>query len=319
MLKKILFVFFIFSYNFAHAYVTDKINSGDTLETIARRNIDKVRIKYGTRLNDYEKDLKKWNPLITDWENPPKNQLIYVDYPYAHYLQGSTWAPLLGANEDTSEYNQKFSLIGFYASSFGNYTEVTNEQTVKSGQNFPVTLGLGFSATNENMEHLVLGSFYWAQSSKGNVTGNSQASTSSFSIPGEVGGNLYYQYYLKENSLGIYSGYDYEKLNTYNTDQIITGSPVVNVSNNLHYGTIGLSKGFSLFDYKMNLKASASKIFTSTTTGTKALTGTKYIVYYTYRPEGRFNFNVFYKHHELSGTTKLSIDRIGFSIGIIIF
>ncbi|MDD4976191.1 MAG: hypothetical protein PHY93_17675 [Bacteriovorax sp.] len=239
-------------------------------------------------------------------------------------MQGLTWSPslekILDMDEGESEFNQKFSLNAFYASSFGTYKEITSEQTASSGQNFPVTLGLGFSSTNEQKEHFIVGSAYWAQASKGIVTGgNSTSTTSNFSIPGEIGFNLYYQYYLKENLLGIYSGYDFEKLNTFNTSEMFSGSSVENIDNKIHYGTLGVSQGFSLFDLKMNLKASISKTLASSTSGTKAFSGYKYILFYTVKPEGRFSFNVFYKHHELKGPTQLSIDRIGFSIGILVF
>lgn len=317
-MKSFLILFF-FSVNIAYAYVSDKIGSGDTIETIAKRNIDRVRIKYGKRYKDYEEDIKKWNPKITDWKHPPENQLIYVDYPYNHYVQGSTYTPVLGKNEEESEFEQKFSLSAFYASSFGTYKEKTPEQTVNSGQNFPVTLGLGFSSTNEQKEHFIIGSAYFAQSSKGKVTGNSTSTTSDFSIPGEMGFNLYYQHYMKERWLGIYSGYDFEKLNTFNTNEIVSGMPVVNIDNKIHYATVGLSQGFSLLDLKMNIKASVSKTIASTTSGSKSLTGMKYILFYTVKPEGRFSFNMFYKHHELNGPTQLSIDRIGFSVGVLVF
>ncbi len=316
---KLFFILLLLSVNIAHAYVSDKVINGDTIESIARRNIDRVRIKYGESYKKYEEDIKKWNPQITDWKHPPKNQLIYVDYPYDVYATGSTWTQSLGMAEEESEFDQKFSLSAFYASSFGAYKEKTSEQTVNSGQNFPVTLGLGFSSTNDEKEHFVLGSFYWAQSSKGNVTGNSTSPTSDFSIPGEMGFNLYYQYYMKENSLGIYSGYDFEKLNTFNTSEIVSGMPVVNVDNKIHYATVGLSQGFSILNLKMNVKASVSKTIASTTTGSKSLTGMKYILFYTIKPEGRFSFNMFYKHHELKGPTQLSIDRIGFSVGVLVF
>jgi len=205
----------------------------------------------------------------------------------------------------------------FYASSFGTYKEITSEQTVTSGQNFPVTFGVGFSSADEQKKHFIFGSAYWAQASKGSVKGNSESATQEFSIPGEVGGNLYYQYYFKENSLGIYSGYDYEKLNTFNTDQLVSGASIVNIDNQLHYATLGATQGFSLFNLKMNIKASVSKTIASSTSGSKSLTGMKYIFFYTYKPEGRFNFNVFYKHHSLKGPTDLSIDRIGISVGFL--
>lgn len=316
---KLFLIFFLLIFaNLSFAYEVDKINAGDNLEKVARRNLGRVWMKYSDP-KEYAKDIKKWNPKIVDWNNPPNNQIIYVDYPYDVYAAGTTWAPALGLYEEPNEFNRKLSFSAFYASSFGTYKEITSEQTVNSGQNFPVTLGLGFSSTNDEKEHFILGSAYWAQSSKGKVTGNSTSATSEFSIPGEVGFNLYYQYYLKESSLGIYSGYDFEKLNTFNTSEIVSGSPVVNVDNKIHYVTIGLSQGFSILDLKMNVKASLSKTIASTTTGSKSLTGMKYILFYTVKPEGRFSFNVFYKHHELKGPTQLSIDRIGFSVGVLVF
>lgn len=294
ILKYILLYFFII--NSLQATELDKIVRGDTLEIIAKRNVGRVQTEYGKDYKKYAKDLKEWNSDITDWNNPPLGQLIYVDSP--------------------ALFNYKISLYGFYAASFGSYSEITGEQTVKSGQNFPVTFGLGFNATNQERVHTILGSFYWAQSSKGNVTGNSDAAISTFTIPGEKGANLYYQYFIKEGSFGIYTGYDFEKLNTFNTDKLMTGSQIENIDNNIHYLTVGMSKRFTVYNFKMNLKASVSKTLASSTSGSKALTGTKYIVYYTYSPAGRFNFSVFYKHHSLKGPTELSIARIGFSIGL---
>lgn len=305
----------------AHAYEVDKVKSGDTAVSIAKRNINRVWMKYGNNYSDYAKDIKKWNPEISDWEHPPKNQLIYVDYPYAPHAAGSTWAPALGLEEEEGdEFTQRFSLGVFYASSFGSYTEQVNEQSITSGQNFPVTIGVGGSyATTDEKKDFVVGSLYWAQSSKGNVTGNAGTPNSEMSIPGEVGFNIYYQRYLKDRLLGIYSGYDFEKLNTFNTDQVVNGLPIANVDNKIHYATIGVTKGFTFFDLNTNLKASFSKTIASSTSGTKSLSGYKYILFYTYKPEGRFNFNVFFKHHSLTGPTELSINRIGFTVGISIF
>lgn len=304
-----------------HAYEIDVIKSGDNLESIAKRNIHRVSIKYGKNYKDYAEDIKKWNPKITDWAHPSKDQQIYVDFPYDHYVSGSTWTPPLGleSSEGSDEFDQKLSLSIFYASSFGTYSENINDQSITSGQNFPVTLGLGFSSTNNEMKHFVVGSFYWAQASSGNVKDSSGTSDTSLSIPGEIGGNLYYQNYLREQKVALYGGYDFEKLNTFNTDQVIEGAAIGNVDNKIHYATLGLSKGFSLFDLNMNIKASFSKSIASSTSGPKALTGTKYIVFYTYKPQSRFSFNAFFKHHNLSGPTELSINRFGLMVGYSLF
>ncbi len=294
-----ILVFLLFN-NLSFAYEVDKANAGDTLENIARRNLHKFWKKHGGDYKLYANDIKKWNPNIKNWNHLLKNQIIYID-------------------NEPNQFNEKVSLNTFFASSFGKYTEVTSEQTVKSGQNFPITLGLGLSAMNDEKVHFILASFYWAQPSRGSVSGNSGSTTTTFSIPGEIGTNLYYQYYFKENKLSLYSGYDFEKLNTFNTDQIVTGASVTNIDNKIHYATFGATKSFTLFNLNMNLKASVSKSITSSTSGTRALAGTKYILYYTYKPEGLLSFSAFYKHHMLSGTTKLAIDRIGFSVGVLVF
>lgn len=309
----------LFNVCYANAYDTYAIKEGDTGESIARRNIEKVRMKYGERYHEYEEDIKKWNPLIIDWKHPPRDQLIYVDYPYDHYLQGSSWVPLLEKYDELSELDHFFSLNVFYASSFGSYKEQTSEQRIDSGQNFPLTIGLGFSLTNYDKIHLIVGSAYWAQPSKGKISSNSQNLNSDFTIPGEVGFNLYYQYYKQESSFGLYSGYDFEKLNTFNTSEFVSGASLNNIENKIHYGTIGALQGFSLLGLKMNLKASISKTVASSASVGKSLSGMKYILYFTVKPEGRFSFNIFYKHHELKGPTKLSIDRIGLGVSMLVF
>jgi hypothetical protein len=75
-----------------YSYEVDKVSSGDTLEIIASRNLDRVWLRYVDPA-EYSKDIVKWNPQIQDWNNLKKNQVIYVDYPYSPFTTGSTWAP----------------------------------------------------------------------------------------------------------------------------------------------------------------------------------------------------------------------------------
>jgi hypothetical protein len=311
----------MFFRSIAFGQEVDLARKNDTLESISLRNILRVSHKYRNSVNDYQADLRKWNPTISDWSNFKENQLIYIDYPFDIYVSGSTWAPELGLGEKSGEFSERFFMSVFYASSFGSYSEMTNEQTVTSGQNFPITLGTAFSLTNEEKKNFVVGSFYWAKASKGNVTGDSGVDNSNFKTPGEIGGNLYYQHFFKDYQLGFYTGYDFEILNTFNTSDIITGKPVVNIENKMNYLTGGFVKGFSFLKLNFNFKASISKTISSTisSTGTIPFTGQKYILNLTYKPNDKYNFNVFYKHHSLSGSTQLAINRIGFSVGFSLF
>lgn len=292
-----LFLLLLVVFNTAHAIDTYKIKKDDNIETIALDNLQRHKDKYGNRYKEFAHDIIQWNPSVKDWTHPPKDQIIYLSYPYEERE-----AP-------------KVSLNAYYASTFGAYKEKTAAQDVSSAQNFPVTLGLGLLVTNKQQKHYLMSGLYIAQPSKGTISGNSTSPTTEFTIPREIGANIYYLYYFSNYHLGLYSGYDFEKLNTLNTSEIISGSSVVNIDNKLHYLTVGANQAFTMYKFKMNVKLSFSKTFASSTSGSKPLVGYKYMLYYTFIPKGRFSINVFYKHHSLSGPTDLSIDRLGFSVG----
>lgn len=303
----------------AREQVTDRILKNDNLDKIALRNLEKVQLKYGKDHQTYAHDIKKWNPLITDWSHPLANQLIYVDYPYNPFVQGSTYTESLERLADSDD-EDKVSLAAFFASSVGNYKETIDGQSLSSSQNFPATVGLSISATNsEERKHILDSSIYWAQSTNGSISSGGNTSNNDLSIPFEVGFNLYYQRYFINSRTGFYTGYDYEKLNTFNTEDLAIGGTVQNVINKLHYATLGMNQGFSMFDVKNNFKISFSKSLSSSSTTRTKLSGYKYIFYYTLIPKGRFTFSAFYKHHHFTGSKKLDIDRFGLSIGLIVF
>ncbi|CAO5682736.1 MAG: hypothetical protein HEEMFOPI_01773 [Holosporales bacterium] len=146
-----------------------------------------------------------------------------------------------------------------------------------------------------------------------------ESTSTEFSIPGEIGGNLYYQKYNHKNVLGFYTGYDYESLNTFNTEEIVEGNKAKSINNQLHYGALGVVSDFDVFKMNFNIRSSYSHVLASSSETGKNLSGSKYIVALTYKPAGRFSFGAFYKHYDLTGATKLSIDRIGVNVGIVVF
>ena len=315
---KIFFCFLLISF-LAKAQTFDYLQSGEDINSFASRNLEKKKIRYGKDVKAFIEDIKKWNLNIKNWANIESGTALYIDYPFPVYVPNTNYTENLKSGLHQSEENQNFSLFGFYTTSFGSYKETTEDQTVTSGQNFPITLGLGTSIANANRNHFLSASFYWAKPSSGKISGNSDSENSSINIPGEIGYNLYYQYYIPESLLGFYSGYDYENLNTFNTDQILIGDPIKNISNKMHYATLGISQSFDLKSIRLNTKLSFSEVLSSSTNGSKALTGHKYLVYLSLRPEGRFSYNLLYKHHDLKGPTNLAINRFGLSIGFQFF
>lgn len=57
----------------------------DSLEKIAKRNFERVKIKYRDEAA-YQADIIKWNPDIQVWQDMKKGQVIYIEYPYAEYV-----------------------------------------------------------------------------------------------------------------------------------------------------------------------------------------------------------------------------------------
>jgi hypothetical protein len=301
------------------AQSTDSIQIGENLENFAKRNLEEKSIRYGNRVDLFILDIKKFNPNITNWNKLDSGTKLYLDYPFPEYVSGANYAKELKTSLHQSEEGQKFSLSGYYSNTIGSYSESTNNQTIKSDQNFPVTIGFSSSATTASRTHFLLASLYWAKSTSGKINGISNSTINDINIPGEIGYNFYYQYYLQKNKTGIYLGYDYEELNTFNTNQLLVGDPVKNISNKINYGTLGFNQSYEINNSVFNSKISFSNILSSKSSLGEKLTGYKYLVYLSLRPEGRISYNIIYKHHDLKGPTNLSINRYGIGIGFQFF
>ncbi len=86
-MKKIfsfLFVLFLFvGCSSNETYIYSKRE--DSLEKIAKRNFERVQIKYKNEAA-YQADIIKWNPDIEVWQEMKKGQIIYIEYPYGEYV-----------------------------------------------------------------------------------------------------------------------------------------------------------------------------------------------------------------------------------------
>lgn len=290
--------------------ISYRIKYGDTIQSIARENFENVKIKYKNNLDGYISDIKNWNPLVRNWDSLKRGEYIYIDYPYPSFISGSTWTPNIVEKEST------FNFSFFYAASMGSYTETTNSQIIKTDQNFPITVGFASNFIFD-LDNSVATSIYYAEPTKAKINDSITNSTSNFTIPGEVGGNIYYQRNYIFHNLGMYLGYDYEKLNTYNTAQVLNGETLTNITNKIHYATIGCAQLFKFSSSKLSLKASTSFIFSSASSNNQPpLTGNKQILNLSYFPNEIWSLNFFFKHHKLTGATDLSVNRIGAGISL---
>lgn len=305
------------------------IKQQESLDTLATKLLPRFQVKYNQRKDDLKKDLREWNPHITNWDNIPLFTNIYIEYPYTIYFS-HPYAPKLGQNFDvanadieTPAGDKRFTIHCMYTASSGNLEErvTSKEGNIKSTQNSPATLGLGTTVFFDENSKMVNSSFYWSSIRPSKLKGANESSTELKSIS-EYGANLYYQRSALLLDLSIYGGLDYEQFSTFNTASYINGDDLSFNKNNFLFGTIGLGRNFFWGDTKISLKGSFSQSLKSTTTSpdpTDKFTGKRLLFFTSIKGESRFTYHLLYKRHTLDGPSNLTINRIGVGLGFVIF
>jgi hypothetical protein len=242
------------------------------------------------------------NPKILDWLDLQSGTIIIV--------------PAL------NQTKQKLSLGFFYTGSQGNFSEILKNTPVviKSNQVSPITLGFMSQFQFKNSGSVIPASIYFSKlttSSVGGLDGENN-----LEIPIEIGGNIYYQYSFSSIPISPYIGFDFERFSTFNVSELQNGTPLSARQNSLLYTTFGMGYNFSIKSLRLHLKFSYSKTLSSSTNaanGDEAFTGTRRLIYLNIKQDGPFLMHIFYKHHDLNGATKLSIDRIGIGFGYFLY
>lgn len=210
--------------------------------------------------------------------------------------------------------DQNYSLTAFYAFSLGSFSETleTTGTVVESDQNSPFTIGVAgtFKPPKKN--------FYYTGSAYGSRLNGAQTNNAtSVSIPWEWGLNAYWNRRIKYKKFTFFFGLDHESFSSFNVVDQSNGADIDTVSNNISYITLGLSKSLELWDRPWFFKASfSSSVRSSTSSSTsEAFSGNKFILFLSVPFAEEFFVNGFYKQHILSGTTELSITRLGIGFG----
>ena len=139
-------------------------------------------------------------------------------------------------------------------------------------------------------------------------------------VPWEVGLNGYYNRRIKDWWVIPYAGIDYERISTFNTDEIILDKPLKTRQHNIYYLTAGFSKGFTIDKTAFLFKVSASRSVISKATepslfSDEEFSGYKYIFYLNFKVFKNVLYHLIYKQHFLDGPTELEIKRFGIGVG----
>ncbi len=228
------------------------------------------------------------------------------------YMEEREKFKVLSENAFPRSPKNTFGLFGFYALSQGTFNEEVPSQDIKAtnDQNSPFTLGLGF--------HLKLGELYWLSGSyySSHLTGTAENSLGeTVDIPTEVGMNLYYNWPAEFPGLSFYTGLDKESFSTFNIDELQGGADLEVRNHDITFATVGLAHYFLFYEKVFLFKGSVSQSITSESTSSLTpYSGTKFITYLNYIHSKDYTFFTFWKNHNLSGSTDVSINRIGLGI-----
>lgn len=302
----------------------------------------------------YFENIKRWNASIENTASLMPGERIYVEIPYEVALAPKEFSPkpppinketvgktvpaektnresasfasnpiednqktgsALDENDDKARTNGWNHSL-FYALSRGSLQEgiPDSDITTESNQDSPLTLGFSTFKKLPNNFHYS-GSLYLSK-----LDGGLSNRNESVSLPLEYGLNSYAGYQLENWPLGIYTGLDYERFSSYNTEELPSGEPLAIRAHTLTFLTVGASNRFEAFGKQFLAKASFSRSIMSSQSrpskvNPKEFEGTKFILYLNVKAGKDWFYHGFYKQHDLEGATSLHISRVGFGFG----
>ncbi len=313
MTKIHFLIIFFFALLFSNAHSTIfyyKTKEGDRIENIFKAYFQtnysgNEIVEYDIDSKKFAEDLKLVNPQVADWQNIKSGTVVLI--------------PSINLKKP------KLSMGFYYTASQGNFKEILTETSsvAKSSQVSPVTFGAmsQFQLTGSNF--VIPASVYFATLNSGTLTLTGETEQRKISIPNEYGATLYTQYSIPYSQFSPYAGLDYEKLTTFNMVEIQNAEPVAFRQNSFIYLTAGAGYNLKLTRYRIYLKASVSKTLYSSSSTLKTsdeFNGYRELLYFNIKKHNSpYVFHAFYKHHNLTGPTKLTIDRFGIGLGYFIF
>jgi len=268
------------------------------------------------------------NPKVSDWSDLPsgKEITVYISPEFADLDKIKKLKELhlkkiadKKAKEKkellTSENaSKKFSI--FYMASTGRMTETlsSSDSTVQYNQNSPATFGLSFQNRNPDKKWSLSMSAYLSYLPSATVDPNESIKGGSTSVPPEYGVTVYAQH-ATFKKLSLYGGADFERFSSLNINEIynLETETVASVNHQVFYATFGSQYVMKPWIFKTSFSKSLwSKI---STPSKSPYAGYKVLFYAIYPIKNRpYSLLLLIKHHEMSGATKLGVNRIGLGL-----
>lgn len=292
----------------------------DNLESVAQRYFEKIKYKYHS-IEEYKNELRKWNTDITNWDDLPKDQILYVYYPYSSYI-GEYALP---EKEEYESLKSKGNIDFHYNFIYGDYKENSQEEAIASQQSYPISLGL----TGEyliNKSNAIELSFDWKSPSKSKIKNVNEEVVENLNDKSSFNGHAYFKKYFLNKDFNVFIGYDLESFDTVNIQELNQTIEVTNTQNTFHFASMGLGYNFYFFNkmFYTQLKyqtSVASKKVESLPVSDFKKNATKMQFLVAYKSYDLFYINAFYNKIDMNylESSTANISQVGIGVGFDLF
>lgn len=287
---------------------------------------DQEFVKFTLEVNDQVKNwaqIEKGTVISLFIDEDFMTEKVYARFdkerktPYSEKLARSIASrEKLSFQKKLDAYQGKTSYSLFYMASSGTYsqdTDASSETGIDLNQDSPVSFGAMISH-KFHPTWSVSGSAYYSQFDKTAFNGNIST------VPNEYGGNIY-GYFSGLKGVGLYGGFDYERLSSFSLQDLINNQ---NLSYDQHdfvhlTGGVDFFKTWSKKLYLIKFAISMN-MFSKTTSNFvdsgKDFSGIRYLAYINTPITKNIFIHGLLKYHDFADEEKMQILRLGFGGGI---
>lgn len=274
-------------------------------------------------------ETKSLNEQIKDWSDLKSTTFdLYVDIDLIDIqklidvlgLTDEQAKSLFGktAEPQEAESSNAFNFSLLYKTSLGTFKQKQAAGSVKFKQNSALSLSVLSNYKLKVYDYTIATKASYSQVN----TSSADKFIDNFSVDPEIGAAIHVMRDIESIGITAFSGFDYERFNTFNFDSIVDNQTVSFDKNSFIYLTVGVKKSFIFYSRNFNATLSYSHTVFSrrsfgynSTINKEEFKGSKVIAY----ADGEITKKIFghaiFESYLMDGYTELRIYRFGLGLG----
>ncbi|EPZ51750.1 hypothetical protein M902_1889 [Bacteriovorax sp. BAL6_X] len=327
----------------------------DFKEVVSSKNVDFIKFPYqiafdGERLSEIYKKFIIDEAVVSinhemvkrtmkanqiDFSKLHKDTILqlYISVDLLDYNKFTVYQHQLNKTEQISQNSMNrikekleqntFRSSVFYMASYGKFSQANPSYAdVSFLQNSPVSLGLSSAYYPKDSSYNISGSLYYSYLTTAEID---NYTSDEVKVDPEIGGNIYFSYRLQSPAISLYAGFDFEKFNTFNLENLQKNDLVTFDTNEVLYLTVGASRSIEVLGHRIFTKLSYSQSLSSQRSislanaeNTQSFTGSKILLYLFKNVGNNFFAHSLIKYHWMSGPSDITTLRVGLGFGYIL-